>query len=307
MQYSLLSFFLPFTGYPYQGQAVPCPGCGHDGSTRLAGLDRRLKRLSTVACDHCGLLYTNPMPTETELNAYYANFYRFDYQAASSAPKDKHLAKRHKEAAMRLIQLEGLLPANARTLDFGCGSGEFVTAMLSLGHDAHGFEPGDTYGSHACALHGDRISIKGWEQVQYPERFDLVTCFHVLEHLHNPVDALRQMADWSAPDGRVYVEVPNLGSASGNKGFGALHFAHLLGFNHHNLVVAAAQAGLVPEKTVSPTGIIFRHGAVEAKDLEAEAARGRELTRQLHGDGKMVSNYFRHQFKKITGGYRRNA
>ncbi|MBU4531614.1 class I SAM-dependent methyltransferase [Hoeflea sp.] len=307
MKYSLLSFFLPFTRYPYEGHPAACPGCGHDKNTPMAGLDRRLKRLMTVACDHCGLLYTNPMPTDAELNAYYSDFYRFDYQAASAAPKEKHLAKRRHEAAIRVEHLKTVLPAKARTLDFGCGSGEFVSAMLALGHDAHGFEPGETYGSHAQSLHGDRISIKGWEQVRYSERFDLVTCFHVLEHLKNPVDALKQMADWCAPEGRIYVEVPDLGASTGNKGFGALHFAHLLGFNHHNLIVAAARAGLVPEKTISPTGIIFRHGAIDDAAVEAEASMGSALTRALHGKGKMVPSYFRHQYRKITGAYKRQA
>lgn len=307
MKYNLLSFFLPFTRYPYQGHKVACPGCGHEASSKIAGIDRRLKRLNTAACDHCGLLYTNPMPTDSELEAYYANFYRFDYQAAATAPKDKHLKKRRGEAAVRVRQLEGLLPKQARTLDFGCGSGEFVGAMLALGHDAHGFEPGDTYGSHAQALHGERISIKGWQDVNYQEGFDLVTCFHVLEHLSNPVDALRQMAAWAALDGLVYVEVPDLGSTGPNKGFGALHFAHLLGFNHHNLIVAAARAGLVQERVVAPTGIIFRRGVLDTAALESEAAKGLALTRRLHGGGAMISNYFKHQLGKISGANKRRS
>lgn len=304
MKYSLLSFFLPFTRYPYEGLSVPCPGCRHDRYTKVSGIDRRLKRLITVACDYCGLLYTNPMPTGPELSSYYADFYRFDYQAASKAPKQKHLVKRKAEAAARARHLEEFLSVPARTLDFGCGSGEFVTAMLERGHDAHGFEPGETYGNHAKSLHGERISIKGWQDVTYTERFDMVTCFHVLEHLSNPVDALRQMAEWSAPDGLVYIEVPDLGSLAGSKGFGALHFAHLLGFNQHNLIVAAALAGLVPEKIISPTGILFRHATGDEASTEAEAAKGVAVSRDLHSNGKMVSRYFRHQYKKLTGGYR---
>jgi SAM-dependent methyltransferase len=305
MKYSILSFFLPFTGYPYQGHQVPCPGCGHQKSTGVAGIDRRLKRLSTVACDSCGLLYTNPMPTDSELAAYYANYYRFDYQAADSAPKEKHLKKRRAEAASRISQLDGLLPLAARTLDFGCGSGEFVGAMLAMGHDAHGFEPGDAYGGHAKSLYGDRIAIKGWQEVEYPERFDLVTCFHVLEHLSNPVEALRQMAAWTKPDGLVFVEVPNLGADRPNRGFGALHFAHLLGFNRHNLIVAAAHAGLIPERVVAPTGIIFRLGPTSPEALEREAAQGKALTDRLHGGGQMVPNYFKYQLGKLTGANKR--
>ncbi|WP_420407566.1 class I SAM-dependent methyltransferase [Hoeflea sp.] len=305
MQYSLLSFFLPFTGYPYQGHRVACPGCGHEKYTSVAGIDRRLKRLSTVSCDRCGLLYTNPMPTDAELATYYSDYYRFDYQAADTAPKEKHLGKRRAEAAGRQEQLQGLLPETARTLDFGCGSGEFVSAMLVLGHDAHGFEPGETYGNHAKSLLGDRISVSGWQDTSYDQPFDLVTCFHVLEHLSNPVDALRQMASWAKPDGFVFIEVPDLGLTHPNKGFGALHFAHLLGFNHHNLIVAAAQAGLVPERIVAPTGIIFRKGDVRPDDIEAEAARGRALTTSLYGEGRMVSNYFSYQIGKLTGANKR--
>jgi SAM-dependent methyltransferase len=305
MKYSILSFFLPFTGYPYQGHDVACPGCGHEKHTRIAGIDRRLKRLSTVACDSCGLLFTNPMPTDAELATYYSDFYRFDYQAADTAPKEKHLKKRRAEAAGRVSQLEGLLPEAGRTLDFGCGSGEFVGAMLTLGHDAHGFEPGDTYGSHAKSLYGERITVSGWQDVSYADRFDLITCFHVLEHLSNPVDALRQMAAWAKPEGFVFIEVPDLGKPHPNKGFGALHFAHLLGFNHHNLIVAAAEAGLVPARIVAPTGIIFRHGPVDADTVETEAAKGRALTEDLYAGGKMVSNYFKYQIGKLTGANKR--
>lgn len=305
MKYSLLAFFLPFTGYPYEGEHVPCPACGHASSTRICNIDRRLKRLPTFACDACGLLFTNPMPTERELGVYYSQFYRFDYQAAAVAPKGKHLRKRHAEAAARIGQVDDLLAKGARTLDFGCGSGEFVTGMLAKGHDAHGFEPGETYGNHARSLHGDRIKVKGWQDVAYKQKFDLVTCFHVLEHLRNPFDALKQMAEWTWPNGLVYVEVPDLGVEEPSKGFGAFHFAHLLGFNHHNLLIAASRAGLHPKRIVAPTGIIFEHGT--GNSIAEEARKGRELSRRLYSDGRAVSNYLKYQLGKITGENRRAA
>jgi len=303
MRYSRLGFYTPFTAYPYTGEAVPCPGCCADDSWRLGRLDRRFKRLPTVACGRCGLLYTNPMPTDAELDAYYGQFYRLDYQAAGSGPTARHLRKRRHEALYRANHLEGLVAAEASTLDFGCGSGEFVGLMVEEGRDGHGFEPGELYGNHAKALLGERIKVDGWRQVSYLRTFDLVTCFHVLEHLRDPMAALAQMAAWSAPGGLVYVEVPDLGNMHPNKGFGALHFAHVLGFNHHSLVVAAARAGLRPRKVVSPTGIIFEHGALA--DEEAEARKGHELTRQIYGDGRIYSNYLSYQIGKLTGANRR--
>lgn len=304
MSYNIVQYFLPFTSYPYTGEDVPCPACGHSDSKPLVSIDRRLKRLPTSMCGHCGLLFTNPMPTDAELGTYYQDYYRFDYQAATSEPKERHLRKRRGEACQRVKQLDGLLEPGARTLDFGCGSGEFVAAMLEAGYDAHGFEPGDTYGSYARSLHGDRITVAGWQDIKFSAPFDLVTCFHVVEHLRDPVAAMRQMAEWVVPGGLVYIEVPDLGKAHPNKGFGALHFAHLTGFNQHNLVVAAARAGLKPERTISPAGVIFRRADMSTEAIEREAHRGREQSEKLYGDGGMALNYLRHQFGKLTGASR---
>jgi SAM-dependent methyltransferase len=304
MSYNIVQFFLPFTGYPYRGEAVACPACGDDNSQPLVSLDRRLKRLPTAMCGHCGLLYTNPMPTDAELATYYQDYYRFDYQAATTEPKERHISKRRTEASRRVAQLDGLLAAGARTLDFGCGSGDFVGAMIEGGYDAHGFEPGETYGNYARTLYGERITVSGWQEFKVDTPFDLVTSFHVVEHLRNPVAAMQQMAQWTGPGGLVYIEIPDLGVIHPNKGFGALHFAHLTGFNQHNLVVAAARAGLTPERVVSPTGVVFRNEQMPAEAIEAEARRGRELSKKLYGDGRIVSNYLRYQVGKITGSSR---
>lgn len=304
MSYNIVQFFLPFTSYPYKGEAVPCPACGHSDSKPLVSLDRRLKRLPTSMCGHCGLLYTNPMPTDAELATYYQEYYRFDYQTATTEPKERHIRKRRAEAANRAAHLEGLLKPGARTLDFGCGSGEFVGTLLSSGYDAHGFEPGDTYGNYAKSLYGDRITVAGWQDIKADTPFDLVTCFHVVEHLRDPVAAMQQMARWAAPGGLVYIEIPDLGKAHPNKGFGALHFAHLTGFNQHNLVVAAARAGLTPERVISPTGVIFRRAEMPTGTIESEARQGRDLSEKLYGNGRMVSNYLRYQLGKITGANR---
>ncbi len=300
--FALVKYLLPFTKYPYVGQWVHCPVCENAESVKVASLDRRLKRLSTYACTGCGLLYTNPMPTDEELYEYYTRLYRLDYQAAASSPRARHLRKRAVEAQIRLANIKPLLSANSRTLDFGCGTGEFVTCLRAEGHDAHGFEPGHNYGHYAQTLHGQRIKIEGWQQVSYEGTFDLVSCFHVVEHLKDPVAAMQKMVQWVKPDGLVYIEVPDMGSTVRNKGFGAMHFAHLIGFNQHNLVVAAAIAGLTPKKIVSSTGIIFSPAkTVDAEALASEKQKGKELAFSLYAERGAVSRYLRYQLSKVTG------
>ena len=297
MKLDRLTYYMPFTSYPYRGGCIECPVCNSKSGNQVAALDRRFKLLPTFACGNCGLLFTNPMPTDHELAEYYSNFYRLDYQGAVDTPSEKHLKKRRVEATGRIACIESLLKPNSRTLDVGCGSGEFVTGLLEMGHDAFGLEPGSTYGNFARSLHGDRIQVRGWQEATYSDRFDLVSCFHVLEHLRDPLAALRKFAEWTAPDGLVYIEVPNMGEKSPNKGLGAFHFAHVIGFNHHNLILAGLLTGLQPKLIVSPTGIIFEHG--KNVDGAREAERGKQLSEALYSNNRPLRNYVCYQLGKI--------
>lgn len=278
MSIELIQFLVPFTKYPYRGEEVACPICGSKQYRSIATLDRRFKRLTTVGCEHCGFLYTNPLPTDQELQHYYTHLYRLDYQGASRAPKEIHLRKRVREAEVRINFLKHFLKPASRTLDFGCGSGELVSGLAALGHDARGFEPGESYGNYARTKLGERIQVAGWQQVQYDDGFDLVTCCHVLEHLRNPLDALDQMSKWARPNGLIYIEVPDMEELVKQKGFRAFHFAHLMGFNRYTLLLAGAKAGLKPKAIVSPTGIIFEHRLPTDPNLEQEySSQGKAL------------------------------
>jgi len=287
---------LPLTRYRYTGETVPCPVCGFDGHTPVAGLDRRLKRLSTVMCDRCGLLRTNPMPSAEELDLYYERYYRLDYQGAVSAPRARHLRKRTGEATERRDWLRSRIPAGGRTLDFGAGSGEFVSAMLDAGFDAHGFEPGATYASHARGRLGERMLASGWRDVNFAGEFDLVTCMSVLEHLSTPVEALQAMVSWLTPGGKVFIMVPDM-QRHAQKGFGALHFAHVVGFNHHNLQYAAGRAGLRMIDMVNPTRLLFERGA--APDMAELARLGLATARASYVDRSPVAAYFAYQLGKM--------
>lgn len=295
---AIAKHMLPFTRYPYRGRVIGCPVCEAATFTPVAGLDRRLKRLPTVVCDACGLLFTNPMPTDAELDSYYSRYYRLDYQFARGRPSGVHVGKREREVAKRIAAFRDLLPAGGRTLDFGAGSGELVTGLLANGFDAHGFEPGEAYAAHAQGTLGDRMRAGGWRDVRYDAAFDLVTSFHVVEHLNAPVEAIRRMASWVRPGGKVLVEVPNM-LPTVNKGIGELHFAHVLGFNTWNLQLAAARAGLRPLRILRPTMIVFEAG--EGPDNAELARKGAAAARKAYVETRPLPAYLRYQAGKVAG------
>lgn len=281
---------LPLTSYPYIGSRKNCPVCGSDDSSRVAGMDRRIKFMDTVRCHSCGLLRTDPLPDESELAEYYLDSYRKDYQAAFFGPKRRHRLKRLREARMRAGGIAKFLSPKARVIDAGCGSGEFVEIMLAKGFDALGFDPGASYAGAGSERLGSRIYVSDWTRESHEGTFDLVASFHVLEHLLDPAGAIAAFSQWSKPDGLIYLEVPDM-AVSARKGFGQFHFAHVVGFNHFNLRLAAQRAGLTLLHAFSPTGLVFKKG-VEG-DARSLAKSGADLSQDLFS-GNAYTQYARY-------------
>lgn len=255
-----LSYLIPGTPYPYRGEPVACPLCGERGGTVVAVTDRRLKKLTSLCCDGCGLVRTDPMPTDAELDAYYAGEYRQDYQLASARPSARHIDISRREAVQRLARLAPGLPPGARVMDFGSGSGEFVKAAKDAGHDAVGVEPGRLFAAFARTEYGIEIVSGPHAEVDFPaESFDLITSHHVVEHLRDPVETLARMAGWLKPSGLVYIAVPDI-TRSGKPTFERFHFAHLYNFSPETLEMAARKAGLEPDPRFEREGTttVFR-------------------------------------------------
>lgn len=302
---SLLRYFLPFTRYPYRGEPGDCPVCGTANHRRIARMDRKWKRHDTHICGDCGLFFTQPMPTDAELAAYYRDTYRIEYQLARLRPPSRHQAKKAKEAARRLAQIAQHcpLPPGTATLDFGCGSGELVLAMAAAGYQAHGFEPGESYAAHGQGA----IRTGTWEEMDYaPGSFGLITCLHVVEHLRTPLAALRRMHAWLAPGGVLYLEVPNM-QAYDPKGFERFHFAHVLGFSGANLGLAAQKAGFGLLAAPGPTSLFLADAAdPRAKQFDLDLAATAERNWRDYSKPLGIATYLGYQARRarrlLTGG-----
>lgn len=196
--------------------------------------------LLTVQCSRCGLGRVDPFPSAGETDQWYADHYRRSYKGAAE-PSLRHVLRAARNALMRwewLNQQQLVLPwkdtyRQTRSLDIGASSGEFVALMHKVGIDAYGIEPNNAYAAYAKAnLHLKVLkgSLEHRLQDFEPESFQLITMFHVLEHLVEPIQSLRLIAKHLAACGILYIEVPNAARAcSPNYMFFRAHVLYFTG------------------------------------------------------------------------------
>lgn len=111
-----------------------------------------------------------------------------------------------------------LAPPPARLLDAGAGRGRFVLAAARAGYEASGIEP-SARGAESAAAAGARVSQAAIDTACIePGSVDVVTLWHVLEHLDAPGPALSAIRAWLRPAGGLLVGLPNLASVQARIG-----------------------------------------------------------------------------------------
>jgi 2-polyprenyl-3-methyl-5-hydroxy-6-metoxy-1,4-benzoquinol methylase len=233
--------------------------------------DRDGALLRTVMCDACGHVFTNPAPTEADLNAYYSTKYRAEYKGVLT-PKRKHVLRAGFRALERLDRLKPFLPAPATVLDVGAGGGEFAFLLKTAGYDVRGIEPNAGYAAYAQQSYGLDIQATTLEHADFaPHQFDAITMHHVFEHLLDVRGSLSKLRGWLKPGGLMIIEVPNVASwfHAPRRRF---HAAHLHTFNATGLADLLSDTGFVVENLVTTAGPM--HLNVVARKADAPAKAG---------------------------------
>lgn len=195
---------------------VTCLLCTVSGSAELVSATLRddpSGRFRVVRCLTCGHVQLSPLPSPAEN----AEFYQADSQTRNLMGEvDISLwqSKAAADTARRVAWLRSVLPDRGKVLDVGCGYGFFVDALAQIGYQATGVDVSQERLTLATAhLHGTFIQGEIDESFVGVHRnhFQVVTLFHVIEHLRVPVAFLRQCFELVLPGGRLLIEVPHLG------------------------------------------------------------------------------------------------
>jgi SAM-dependent methyltransferase len=96
---------------------------------------------------------------------------------------------------------------DSKILDWGCGDGSFIRLLRNFGLHCFGID------AYKKDLNDPQISSTTIEKADFPDGyFDIITCFHVLEHLADPLGSIKHALRLVKIGGLIIVEVPNIDS-----------------------------------------------------------------------------------------------
>lgn len=133
-----------------------------------------------------------------------------------------------------------------QVLDIGCGNGNWLEVAREAGWQVAGVDPDPISGQLARERGIEvRQSIADW--LETANSFDFITMSHVIEHVHDPLQLLRNSFTLLRPGGGLFIDTPNI-DALGHRLYGRDWRGlepprHLTIFNRASLSDAVAQAG----------------------------------------------------------------
>ena len=191
---------------PVRHPSRPCPLCGpRDGARPVPEFPAAPGDVAPrpVACGDCGMVFIDPVPVDAVSTSTYGAGYYEPWQADAGGARLGMWRR-------RLALLHRRRPAGT-LLDVGCGDGQFLAAARDAGWRAEGIEFSPEGASRAAARLGRPVAVGDLartRQLQGP--FDVVTLWHVVEHLVDPRAMLDAARTRLAHGGLLVVAVPNL-------------------------------------------------------------------------------------------------
>jgi SAM-dependent methyltransferase len=152
------------------------------------------------------LVYVHPKPPEEDLPGLYQEYHSRD--GGNEADWNRLMGRIFREAA-DCLDAAGNDSGSTRLLDVGCGYGGFVSLMRGRGWDAEGIDPSPTTVAAASAK-GIPVRLGTLDAFSRSgEAYRAITMFYVLEHVFDPMAALRKVFALLEPGGVLLIRVPD--------------------------------------------------------------------------------------------------
>lgn len=184
-----------------------CPLCNSNIKLFRAPRDSGGKTWHIYRCVSCEVAFLNPMLEGAELDSYYdSDYYGPEHQRLHGAGES--LIPLFRRA--RAKRIKKLIPPHGAVLDVGCGRGIMLAILQREGFKCVGVERSET-SARSAKLAGVEVFAGDLQDVPFErESFDMITYWQVLEHIENPLQALKRSFELLKPQGKLLLQVPNV-------------------------------------------------------------------------------------------------
>ncbi|MBJ2174133.1 class I SAM-dependent methyltransferase [Aureibaculum sp. A20] len=202
------------------------------------------------------LLVTTPQPKEEELGKYYESESYISHSDTKKSVVDKLYHSVRNYTIKKKVKLINAFNADEKTiLDIGAGTGDFLAACQIDGWKVTGVEPNEKaveilnskLGSFKVQIFSDIYELNS-------ESYDVITMWHVLEHVPNLREYIAKLKLLLKPNGTLIVAVPNFKSFDANhyKEFWAAYDVprHLWHFSRKSISDLFGQENMKVEKVL---------------------------------------------------------
>jgi len=235
-----------------------CPVCLNPATTpAITGTDLLFETTSRTftldSCPACRCLFLNPMPGNDEIAGFYPTQYWWNTAGRGTL---KTLESIYRRIALR-DHVSFITKAANRTgvdlLDVGCGSGTLLGLLKQRGFRVMGVDFSAEAARVAEVENGVQVVVGSLGEARFPDQsFDVVTLFHVMEHVTNPREVLAEVFRILRPGGAIVLQVPNIDSWQfklfGGKWYGLDIPRHVIDYSKDAILKLLADAGFAVQR-----------------------------------------------------------
>lgn len=161
-------------------------------------------------CKDCGFRFTQNAPDADEMGKYYQSREYISHSDIKKGLMNRLYHLGRTVMLRRKWQMIGKIKSKGKLLDVGCGTGYFADYMKRKGYDVTGVEADPNARSFAEKEFGlEVLSPEDFLEKKLAGPFDVITLWHVLEHLHDFNLSMERIRKHLAPGGIIIIALPN--------------------------------------------------------------------------------------------------
>lgn len=199
-----------------------CPLCGGTHLKRVmtcTDFYASGEQFDVFSCEDCGFTFTQDVPVEAEIGRYYETP---DYISHSDTKKGAMNTLYHQVRKYMLGRKARLVAKEShrksgRLLDIGTGTGYFAATMAQRGWKVEAIEKNEQARAFAKQHFGLEVMNEEALQELEPGSFDVITLWHVMEHLEHLDRTWERLYELLSDRGKLIVAVPNCSSYDAEK------------------------------------------------------------------------------------------